>query len=295
MEGIMCDKDTLQDIEEFERRTKLTRRTFGAVAAGAGLAMLLPRAADAMDVTGADVNVTTPDGTADCYFVHPASGKHPSVLIWPDVFGLRPAFKQMGKRLAESGYSVLVVNPYYRKMKAPILPEGASFQDPKTREVVMPLMQAFTPAGEMSDAKAFAAWLDSQPSVDTSKKMGTTGYCMGGPFVFRTAAALPDRVGGAATFHGAALVADGPDSPHLLIPKTKARFLIAIAESDDMRQPEAKTVLKDGFAKAGLKAEVEVYKGTMHGWCPPDSQVYDKEQAERAWSRLLATFKDALV
>jgi carboxymethylenebutenolidase len=290
----MCDQDTLQDIEEFERRAKLTRRGFGALSMGAGLAMLLPRAADAMEVTGADVNVKTPDGTADSYFVHPATGKHPAVLIWPDVFGLRPTFKQMASRLAESGYSVLVVNPYYRKMKAPILPEGASFQDPKTRDVVMPLMQSFSPEGEMSDAKAFSAWLDSQPSVDTSKKMGTTGYCMGGPFVFRTAAALPDRVGGAATFHGAGLVAMGPDSPHLLIPKTKAQFLIAIAASDDMRQPEAKTVLKETFDKAGLKSEVEVYKGTMHGWCPPDSQVYDKDQAEKAWARLLATFKEAL-
>jgi carboxymethylenebutenolidase len=290
----MCDQDTLQDIEEFQRRAKLTRRGFGALSMGAGLAMLLPRAADAMEVTGSDVNVKTPDGTADSYFVHPATGKHPAVLIWPDVFGLRPAFKQMASRLAESGYSVLVVNPYYRKAKAPILPEGASFQDPKTREVVMPLMQSFSPEGEMSDAMAFGAWLDGQSSVDTSKKMGTTGYCMGGPFVFRTAAALPDRVGGAATFHGAGLVAMGPDSPHLLIPKTKAQFLIAIAESDDMRQPEAKTVLNDAFAKAGLKHEVEVYKGTMHGWCPPDSQVYDKDQAEKAWSRLLATFKEAL-
>lgn len=290
----MCDKDTLEDIEEFQRRAKLTRRDFGVLSAGVGLAVVLPRAANAMDVTGADVNVTTPDGTADCYFVHPTSGKHPSVLIWPDVFGLRPAFKRMGDRLAESGYSVLVVNPYYRNAKAPILPEGASFQDPKTQEVVMPLMRSFTPEGEMSDARTFAAWLDRQASVDTSKKMGTTGYCMGGPFVFRTAAALPDRVGGAATFHGAALVTDMPDSPHLLIPETKARFLIAIAESDDKRQPEAKTVLKESFDKAGLQSEVQVYEGTMHGWCPPDSQVYDMEQAEHAWSRLLATFGDAL-
>ena len=290
----MCDKDTLEDIEEFQRRAKLTRRDFGTLSVGVGLALMLPRAADAMDTTGADVNVKTPDGVADSYFVHPASGKHPAVLIWPDVFGLRPAFKQMATRLAESGYSVLVVNPYYRKAKAPILPEGASFQDPKTREVVMPLMRSFTPEGEMSDAKAFAGWLDSQSSVDTSKKMGTTGYCMGGPFVFRTAAALPDRVGGAATFHGAALVTDQPDSPHLLIPEMKARFLVAIAASDDKRQPDAKTVLKESFAKAGLQAEVEVYKGTMHGWCPPDSQVYDKPQAERAWARLLVTFKEAL-
>ncbi len=291
----MCDQDTLEDIAEFQRRANLTRRGFGALSVGVGLAVMLPRAADALDVTGADVDIKTPDGTADCYFVHPTTGKHPAVLIWPDVFGLRPAFKQMATRLAESGYSVLVVNPYYRKAKAPILPEGASFQDPKTRAVVMPLMQAFTPEGEMSDAKTFGGWLDRQAAVDTSKKMGTTGYCMGGPFVFRTAAALSERIGGAATFHGAALVTDMPDSPHLLIPKMHARFLVAIAASDDERQPEAKTVLKAGFAKAGLPAEVEVYKGTMHGWCPPDSQVYDKAQAERAWSRLLVTFKEALV
>ena len=290
----MCDETTLGDIEKYERAGKLSRRDFSVLTAGAGLALMLPRAANAMDVTGMDVNITTPDGTADCYFVHPASGKHPAVLIWPDIFGLRPAFKKMADRLAESGYSVLVVNPFYRKEKAPVA-ESTNLADEALRTKLFGLMQSLTPEGEMSDAKAFSAWIDKQAAVDTSKKMGTTGYCMGGPFVFRTAAALPDRVGGAATFHGAALVTDKPDSPDKLIPKTKAQFLIAIAMNDDERQPEAKTVLRDDFAKAGLKAEVEVYEGTMHGWCPPDTQVYNMKQAEHAWSRLLATFKEALV
>jgi len=290
----MCDETTFEDMEKYERAGKLTRRHFSALTAGAGLALFLPRAADAMEVKGMDVNITTPDGTADCYFVHPASGKHPAVLIWPDIFGLRPAFRKMADRLAESGYSVLVVNPFYRKEKAPVA-ESTNLGDEALRTKLFGLMQSLTPDGEMIDAKAFSGWLDKQDAVDTSKKMGTTGYCMGGPLVFRTAAALPDRVGGAATFHGAALVTDKPDSPDKLIPKTKAQFLIAIAASDDEQQPEAKTVLKDDFAKAGLKAEVQVYKGTMHGWCPPDTQVYNMEQAEHAWTRLLATFKDALV
>ena len=290
----MCDETTFEDMEKYERAGKLTRRHFSALTAGAGLALFLPRAADAMEVKGMDVNITTPDGTADCYFVHPASGKHPAVLIWPDIFGLRPAFRKMADRLAESGYSVLVVNPFYRKEKAPVA-ESTNLGDEALRTKLFGLMQSLTPDGEMIDAKAFSGWLDKQDAVDTSKKMGTTGYCMGGPLVFRTAAALPDRVGGAATFHGAALVTDKPDSPDKLIPKTKAQFLIAIAASDDEKQPEAKTVLKDDFAKAGLKAEVQVYKGTMHGWCPPDTQVYNMEQAEHAWTRLLATFKDALV
>lgn len=291
----MCDKDTIEDIAEYRRRFgHVNRRRFGQLSIAAGAAMLFPRLAKAADVTGSDINVATPDGTADCYFVHPASGRHPGVLIWPDVFGLRPAFKMMATRLAESGYSVLVVNPYYRDKKAPILPEGASFEDPETRKVVMPLMQSFTPETQRTDAEAFTDFLAAQDSVDETKPMGTTGYCMGGPFVFRTAAHLPERIGAAATFHGAGLVTDESDSPHQLIPEMDARFLIAIAENDDERQPEAKTVLRESFAEAGLPAEIEVYDGTMHGWCPPDSEVYDEAQAERAWRRLLATFEAAL-
>ncbi|MCP5143711.1 MAG: dienelactone hydrolase family protein [Gammaproteobacteria bacterium] len=291
----MCDENFENDLKEFQRRTgAMTRRQFGAVSMGVGLTMLLPRAADALDVTEMDVEIQTPDGKADCYFVHPASGRHPGVLIWPDALGLRPAFRQMGKRLAEAGYSVLVVNPYYRSERAPILPEGASFADESTRNKIMPLMGSLNAQTHVTDARAFVAYLDAQAAVDTSRKIGTTGYCMGGPITMRTAAALPDRIGAAASFHGGGLVAEGPESPHLLVPKMKASYLFAIAANDDERQPEAKDVLRDSFAKAGLPAEIEVYTGTMHGWCPPDSAVYDEGQAEHAWSRLLVLFDKAL-
>jgi len=291
----MCDKDHFEDdLQKYLTRGAVTRREFGMLTASVGLMMLLPRAANAMDVTESDVEITTPDGVADCYFVHPASGAHAAVLIWPDILGLRPAFRQMGKRLAESGYSVLVVNPFYRQKHAPVVPEGASFADEATRNLVIPLAQALTPDGEVTDAHAFIAWLDQQPSVDTKRKIGTTGYCMGGPMVMRTAAAVPARVGAAATFHGGGLVTDKPDSPHLLIPEMQAQFLIAIAESDDEKEPETKNTLRESFAAAKLMAEIEVYAGTAHGWCPPDSPVYNEAQAERAWSRLLVLLEKAL-
>lgn len=288
----MCEQD---DLDEFARRSgEVTRRQFGAMALGAGLAAALPKLANAVETKGADVAITTPDGVADAYFVHPAKGKFPGVLIWPDIFGLRPAFKTMATRLAESGYSVLVINPFYRTQKAPTAPDHPDFNDPATRQALMTLAGALTPDTAVTDAKAFVAFLDNQPSVDKKRKIGTTGYCMGGPFVFRTAATLPYRVGAGATFHGGGLVTDKPDSPHLLIPQMKAHFLIAIAENDDKRQPEAKDVLRDSFAKAHLPAEVEVYAGTMHGWCPPDAQVYNHDQAEKAWSRLLVLFSQSL-
>jgi carboxymethylenebutenolidase len=200
----------------------------------------------------------------------------------------------MGDRLASSGYSVLVVNPFYRKAKAPIAPEGVKFNDPIVRDKLFPLMQSLTPDGTMTDAKAFAAWLDKQSQVDTKKKLGTTGYCMGGPLVFRTAAAVPDRIGAAATFHGANLASNAPDSPYLLVPKMKASFLIAIAQNDDQSAPTAKDMLKQAFADAKLPAEIEVYPA-QHGWCPPDSQVYDMTQAEKAWGRLLVLFNGKLM
>jgi carboxymethylenebutenolidase len=289
----MCELD---DLDEFARRAAdVSRRRFGAMALGAGLAAVLPKLANAAETKGADVEIKTPDGVADAYFVHPAKGKFPAVLIWPDIFGLRPAFRQMAGRLAESGYSVLVINPFYRTKKAPTAPEHADFNDPATRQALMTLMGTLNSHTAVTDAKAFVSFLDSQPSVDRKRKMGTTGYCMGGPFVFRTAATFPDRIGAAATFHGGGLVTDQPDSPHLLIPQMKAHFLIAIAENDDKRQPDAKDVLREFFAKARLPAEIEVYAGTMHGWCPPDSQVYNHDQAEKAWNRMLALFSSSLV
>jgi carboxymethylenebutenolidase len=285
----------MDDMVEYQLKSgELSRRRFGALTLGAGLLSLLPPVANAAEVTDSEVEIKTPDGTADAYFVHPTKGAHSAVLVWPDIFGLRPAFKQMGKRLAESGYSVLVVNPFYRVKKAPTAPEHPDFNDPATRTALMGLAGALTPETQVTDAKAFVAWLDSQPSVDKKLKMGTTGYCMGGPFVMRTAATFPNRVGAGATFHGGGLATDKPDSPHLLIPKMKAHFLIAIAANDDEKQPDVKNVLRDTFAKAKLPAEIEVYTGTMHGWCPPDAQVYNQEQAEKAWSRMLALFKTAL-
>ncbi len=286
----MCDQDHFDDDrKQYEALGLVTRKQFG-VMLGAGIAMMLPKVANAAAVTESDVNVKTPDGTADCYFVHPASGTAPGVLMWPDIFGLRPAFRQMAKRLAESGYSVLVVNPFYRVKKAPTAEQGAA----TPIQGLTPLMQALNETTHMTDAKAFTAWLDQQPQVAKNRKLGAQGYCMGGPIALRTAAAAPDRVGAVASFHGAALVANGPNSPHLEAAKTKAQFLIAIAESDDMRSPNDKTALKDTFAKAGLNAEVEVYAGSAHGWCPPDSGVYNEALAEKAWSRLLVLYGKAL-
>ena len=287
----MCDDRTVVDNTEYLRAKTLTRRQFGAVSAGAGLAMLLPRAANAQAVSETELDVTTPDGVADCYFVHPSSGAHPGVLIWPDAFGLRPALRQMGRRLAESGYSVLVVNQYYRSQRAPIV-STTNFAE--VRGSLMPLMGSLNADTQTRDAMAFVSFLDTQPAVDRTRKMGTMGYCMGGPFTVRTAAAVPERIGAAASFHGGGLVTDAADSPHLLVPKMKAHYLFAIAENDDENQPEAKDVLRDAFAAAGLPAEIEVYAGALHGWCPPDSTVYDEALAERAWSRLLVLFENAL-
>src|SRR6186997_3166150 len=250
----MCDKDHFaESVAEYEARGLVTRRQFGVLLA-AGVAMTLPEIANAQATSERDVEIKTPDGTCDAYFVHPASGTGAGVLIWPDIFGLRPAMRDMGKRLAESGYSVLVVNPFYRAQKAPTAEKGAATEI----KALMPLMQALNATTHMTDAKAFIAWLDQQPSVAKNRKVGTQGYCMGGPIAFRTAAAVPDRVGGVASFHGGGLVTDMPNSPHLQAAKTKAQFLIAIAENDDMQRPNEKNVLKDTFAKANLPAEIEV-------------------------------------
>jgi carboxymethylenebutenolidase len=286
----MCDQDHFEeDRQEFEALGRVTRKQFGMLL-GAGVAMMLPRVANAVTVTESEVNVKTPDGMADCYFVHPASGTAPGVLVWPDIFGLRPAFRQMGKRLAESGYSVLVVNPFYRVKKAPTAAAGGA----TPLADVMPLMRALNETTHMTDAKAFVGWLDGQSSVAKNRKIGTQGYCMGGPIAFRTAAAAPDRVGAVASFHGGQLVTDAPNSPHLQAAKSKAQFLIAIAANDDARSPNDKTVLKETFEKAKLPAEIEVYEGAAHGWCPPDSTVYNEPQAEKAWSRLLVLYGKAL-
>jgi carboxymethylenebutenolidase len=290
----MCDQHTFEEDQEFLKKSAhFTRRQFNTLSAGAALALMLPPVANAQDVVETDVTIQTPDGVADCYFVHPASGSHPAVLIWPDILGLRPAFRAMGKRMAEAGYSVLVVNPFYRSAPSPVVPDGASFQDPDIRSIVMPMAGALNAQTHVTDARTFVAWLDQQASVDTARKIGTMGYCMGGPIVMRTAAALPDRIGAGGSFHGGGLNTANADSPHLGIPNMKAHMLIAVAQNDDERDPESKNVLRAAFDAAGVEAEIEVY-AAMHGWCVPDFPIYHEELAERAWGRMLAIFETAL-
>jgi carboxymethylenebutenolidase len=276
----MCERDSNDDIL---RGNELSRRRFGALGLGAGFAALLPPVAGAVEVTESEVEIKTPDGTCDAHFVHPANPTA-AVLVWPDIFGLRPAFRSMGKRLAEAGYAVLTVNPFYRSLKG----------QPADREAAFSVARTLNPTTHVTDARAFVAWLDSQRAVDTRRKIGTTGYCMGGPIVMRTAAAVPERIGAACSFHGGGLTTNDENSPHLLIPKMKASFLIAIADNDDEKEPESKNILRKAFDEAKLPAEIEVYKGANHGWVPPDSQAYHREQAERAWERKLALFARAL-
>lgn len=298
----MCDLETQSAAEAFlaQRETEqkdtktLSRREFNALSAVAGAGMLLPAVANAQSVSESEVEITTADGVADCYFVHPSQGSHAAVIVWPDILGLRPAFRAMGKRLAESGYSVLVVNPFYRDARSPVVGEGASFGQPETRAIVLPMARNLNAETHFMDARAMVAFLDAQPSVDTSKRIGTTGYCMGGPMVMRTVAAVPERLGAGATFHGGGLATDADNSPHLLIPQTQSAMLHCVAANDDEADPVAKDTLSTAYAAAGLPAEIEVYDGALHGWCPPDSQVYNEAQAERAWSRMLALFEVTL-
>jgi carboxymethylenebutenolidase len=284
----MCDKDHFaESVKEYEARGLITRRQFGVLVA-AGVSMMLPEVANAQATGEKDVEIKTPDGTADGYFVYPSTGSAAAVLIWPDIFGLRPAMRTMAKRLAGSGYSVLVVNPFYRAGKP-----TATGATPIAE--MMPFRKGMTQQTDMTDAKAFIAWLDQQPQVNRNRRIGTQGYCMGGPMTFNTASAVPDRVGAVASFHGGGLVGKqgDPNSPHLLAAATKASFLIAIAENDDKSRPTEKDVLKETFAKANRPAEIEVYPAA-HGWCPPDTQVYNEPAAEKAWARLLALYKTAL-
>jgi len=282
----------------------LSRRDFVALSVVAGLAAAagLASATD-LPVVETSVDLKTLDGTCDAVFIHPTTGSHPGLLIWPDAFGLRPSMRNIGKRLAAEGYSVLVPNPFYRVAKAPVFDDISTFdfQNPADRAKLQPLMASMNVAGAVeSDAAAYIAFLDAQPQVDKAKKIGTQGYCMGGRLVVITAATVPDRVGAGASFHGGGLVTDKPDSPHLLAPKIKARMYFAIASNDDQRQPDAKDKLKEAFAAAKVPAEIEVYAEALHGWCVPDmpardgKPIYSKPDAERAWGKLLVLFKAAL-
>ena len=288
----MCDDQTLDDENRYLQQRGLTRRRFGQLAAAVPLAGCATSAPSDL-LYADDVRIATPDGVCDAYFVHPVDGRHPAVLIWPDVLSLRPAFRTMADRLAGLGYAVLVINPYYRSAPAPVVQPGASFQDEATRNLVLPLARQLSYETNITDARAFVAWLDSQDAVDTTRGIATTGYCMGGPITVRAAAALPDRIKAAASFHGGRLVTDAENSPHRLIARSQARFLFAIAENDDEREPGAKDALRDALSAAGRAGEVEVYPA-LHGWCVIDSRVYNEGEAERAWGRMLALFDAAL-
>jgi len=295
----MCDQQTEADNRAYEHAGgEINRRDFNVLGTAGLLAMLGTYGAVYADddLVESDVNVPMKDGVSDSYFVHPKSGSHAGVLIWPDIRGLRPAFKAMGRRMAQAGYAVLVVNPFWRDAKAPVVGPNASFRDPDTRKLLMGMARkiAWDQKASMSDARDYITFLDKQDAVDNSKQIGTAGYCMGGPLIMRTAAAVPERVGAAASFHGGGLATDKPDSPHLLIPKSPAHVLHAIAENDHERNPEARDILTKAYADAGIAAEIDVYAGTLHGWCPPDSAVYNEEQAERAWARMLTLFKKTL-
>jgi carboxymethylenebutenolidase len=287
----MCDYDTQKDADAYlEEHPDMSRRDFTKLATGASMAMMLPAVANAQSISERDVEIRTPDGVADCHFAYPSTGSHAAVLVWPDILALRPAFREMGRRLAREGYAVLTVNPFYRDARSPVVPLGAGFGQPEIRELVLPMARNLNAETHFTDARTFTTWLDEQDEVDTSKGIGTTGYCMGGPMVMRTVAAVPERFAAGATFHGGGLATGNPDSPHLLIPETRAAMLHCVADNDDQNNPEAKVTLREAYAAASIDAEIEVYSGALHGWCAIDSQVYHQEQAERAWSRLLNLF-----
>ena len=268
----------------------------------AGLAVAASTGFAAESVVETNVTVKTPDGECDAAFIHPASGSHAAVIVWPDAFGLRPAMRDIAKRLAADGYSVLVPNPFYRVAKSPVFTDVSNFNfsNPTDRAKLQPLMSSITAAGAAEkDAAAFVAFLDAQPQVNKSRKIGTQGYCMGGPLVVRTAAAVPSRIGAGASFHGGGLVTANPDSPHLLAPKIKGRMYFGIASNDDKNQPDAKDKLREAFAAANVPAEIEVYP-SLHGWCVPDmplsngAPIYNKPDAEKAWAKLTALYKTGL-
>ena len=298
--------DEIKDNNTAEASNDLSRRDFVTMSVAAGIAMAAGASAAEMPVAEKNVEIKTADGTCDAVFIYPTTGSHPGVLVWPDAFGLRPAMRDIGKRIAAEGYAVLVPNPFYRAAKAtvdsPVIKDQANFSFSNQADMakLQPLMASITGGDNAEkDARAFIAFLDAQAQVNKAKKMGTQGYCMGGPLVVRTAAAVPERVGAGASFHGGGRVTNNPNSPHWLAPKIKARMYFGVAKNDDERQPDAKDKLRETFAAAHVPAEIEVY-GSLHGWCVPDmpaangNPIYNKPDAEKAWGKLVALYKAAL-
>lgn len=300
----MCDDITEQENDIWFAENSLKRRDLAKVGVGVVALTMLPgcttASGDGVDSSqGAvssnatksrTVTITTADGTADAFFVYPSKGKHPAVIMWPDIAGLRDAYKTMGTRLAKEGYAVLVVNQYYRSQPAPIMQTMAEWRTEAGQATLKPMIALMTSEAVTRDAGAYVDWLDKQPEVDTAKKIGTAGYCQGGAATIRAGATRPNRVGASASFHGGGLATDKPDSPHLLFPTMRAAMLLAIAQNDDERDPEAKTRLRAAADAAGRTAEIEVYPA-QHGWCTIDAPVYDEMQAERAWARMLALYQ----
>ena len=280
----------------FIEDTSVTRRSFlvtlSVVGAAAGLAT--PAFAEdpgARKVTEKDVSVRTVDGHADAALFAPAGkGKWPAVLLWPDILGLRPVFREMGRRLAAQGYVVLVPNPYYRAKKAPVVEGAFDFNSKDDMARIMAFKSGLNDAMVDRDSAAYVTFLDAQPQTDKRKKAGVQGYCMSGPIAFRTAAVRPDRIGAVATFHPGALVTDKPSSPHLLIPKSRAAYLVIIARNDADKMPKEKPDLDAAFAKAKRSAHVEI-SSANHGWTVAGSQTYDEPEAERAWAELLPFYR----
>lgn len=286
----MCDEFTAADTDRELAANSLTRREFAALGTAAALTGASSLSAAAVGLNERDVTVTTPDGECDAFFVHPAKGKHPGVILWPDALGLRETKKAMARRLASDGYAVLVVNPYYRDARAPLPFDFAAFRTPEGRAKIMPFMQGLVPEKVTRDAIAHVAFLDMQKAVDIKRGIGVQGYCMGGAIAVRTAAAAPSRVKAVGSFHGGNLVTEKPDSPHRLLGKTQASYLIAIARNDDEKAPQDKAAFKAAAEAAKRPVEIEVYAAN-HGWCVPDAPDYNRAEAERAWARLLLLYK----
>ena len=284
---------------------EITRRDFVSATVAASIAAATGgQLSGQARIVESNVEIKTPDGTCDAAFIHSATGAHPAVIIWPDAFGLRPSMRDMAKRLVtEANYSVLVPNPFYRVGKGTFFEDASKVDFAAERAKITPLMGSIGADGAVEkDAPAFVAWLDAQPQVDKTKKIGTQGYCMGGALVVRTAAAVPNRIGAGASFHGGGLVTANPNSPHLLAPKIKARMYFGVAASDDTPNPDVKVKLREAFEAAKVPVEVELYSQAQHGWCVPDmpkqangQPTYNKADAEKAWSKLLALYKAGLV
>ncbi len=289
----MCDENTAETHDKALAARGLSRREFAALGAAAALSACTSTGASRPgegELVEETVRITTADGIADAFFVHPAKGKWPGVIMWPDIAGLREAKRIMARRMASAGHAVLVVNPYYRSQPSPVMESFSEFMEPEGRKRVMGYRELLTPQAITSDAKAYVAFLDSKPAVDTARGIGSNGYCMGGPFTVRSAAAVPNRVKAAASFHGGGLVGSEADSPIKLIAATQASYLIAIAREDDAKAPDEKDALRKAAVAAGRPAEIEVYPAA-HGWCVPDSPVYDPSQADRAFERMMLLFK----